>query len=112
VQRRGIARRILAQVRYDRSQPLHQRVEDAPQLRTVRLLAERVEEPRDIPAFGNAPFLFDADEPPQRLVALKLRQRGLDAHVPQGDAQQNNPPGDIHRTIIASASAMLPQPIQ
>ena len=42
----------------------------------------------------------------------QFRQRGLDAHVPQGDPQQKHAPGDMHRVIVASAAAMPPQPFQ
>ena len=49
------------------------RVEDPPQLRTVRLLAQHVQEPRDVPSLGNVLFLFDADQPPQGLVAARVR---------------------------------------
>jgi len=78
----------------------------------MRLPAKCVEEPRDIPTPGNALFRFNANQPPQSLVAPEFRERGLDAHVPQGNSQQNHSPGDMHRAIIASTAAMLSQPLQ
>jgi hypothetical protein len=73
----------------------------------MRFLAERIEEPRDIPTLGNVLFPCNADEPPQGLVSPEFGKRGLDVPMPQGDSQQNNTPGDMHRAIIASATSPL-----
>ena len=68
-----------AQVRHGQPQPLDHRVEDPPQLGKMGLLAQHVEESRDVPSLGNGRFLFDADQPPQGLVAARFAERGLDS---------------------------------
>ena len=112
VQGRRVARGMPAQIRHRPPQPLDHRVEDPPQLREVRLLAQHVQKPRDVPGVGNVLGPLDADEPTQGFVSPQFRQGGHEARMPQGDPQQHHAPGDMHGAVVAAAAAMPPQPFE
>ena len=68
----------------------------------MRLLAEHLLEPRDVPWLGHAGFRLDADEPAQALVAAQFGEHGLGGDVPQGDPQDDHPPEHGHRVVVAA----------
>ena len=71
----------------------------------MRLLAEHLLEPRDVPGLGHAGFRLDADEPAQPVIAAELGEHGLGGDVPQGDPQDDDPPEDMHRVVVAALAA-------
>ena len=68
----------------------------------MRLLAEHLLEPRDVPGLGHAGFRLDADEPAQALVAAQFGEYGLGGDVPQGDPQDDDPPEHRHGVVVAA----------
>ena len=69
------------------------------------LLPEHLLEPRDVPRPGHAGLRLDADEPAQSLIAAQLAEHGLGGDVPQGDPQDDDPPEDMHRVVVAALAA-------
>ena len=67
-------------------------IEDAAEMRQVRLLAERRQEARHVVGVGDVVFGFDADEQPQGRIASEFFEAGIGGDVPQGDGQERGCP--------------------
>jgi hypothetical protein len=95
----------VAQVGDRAGQPRDQLVEDRLQEAAMRLPAEHLLESGHIPRLGHAGLGRDADEPSQAVVAAQFGEHGLGGEMAQRDPQDDDPPKDRDRIIVAALAA-------
>ena len=89
---RGIASRVATQVADDQTQTLDHHVEGSAQMSQVRLFAERRHKARQVIGARNVGFRFDADEQPQRRIALEFFEAGVERDMPQREIAKSKAP--------------------
>src|SRR5262249_12654739 len=94
------------------AQALDQHIEDSLQEGAMRLLAEHLLEPRDVPGFGYTPFRLDADESAQALIAAELGEHGLGGDMPQRDPQDDDAPEHVDGVIVPAFAARRAQRVE
>jgi hypothetical protein len=76
----------------------------------MRLLAQDVQEPGDVPLLGDFPLRLDADQATELGIAAEFDQAGLEVRVSQQGRQQDDSPQGIEGIVVATAAA--PQPFE
>jgi hypothetical protein len=105
VQRGGITGGVTAEVGHGAAQGPGQGVEALAEGGQMRLLAERVGEPRQVPAVGDLVLGGDVDEPAQRGIAMQFLQAGVEGGVPKEDRQEHDAPESGDGIVVAAVSA-------
>jgi hypothetical protein len=87
-------------------------IENLFQERAVRLLAERVLEPGDVPRLGDAGLGVDADEGAESGVSAEFAEHGLGVDVPQDVPQDDDPPEDVDGIVVSAFASGVSQGIE
>ena len=61
---------------------------------------------------GTLSSRFDADEQPQRRIALEFVEAGVGGDVPQGDGQDERAPEDLDGIVVAPLAAGRPERLE